>query len=85
VTKVATLSRADDGYVARRYEENLLDPPHPVRAAARCCAATQSHAQVSREAAAEVERVTGSSAYKAAMAAPGGEAASFPLFRIAIP
>jgi acetylornithine deacetylase/succinyl-diaminopimelate desuccinylase-like protein len=38
-------------------------------ATALLCAATAPHAQVSREAAAEVERVTASSAYKAAMAA----------------
>jgi tripeptide aminopeptidase len=38
-------------------------------AAALACAATQSHAQVSREAAAEVARVTASASYKAALAA----------------
>jgi hypothetical protein len=64
VTKVATLSRADGGYVSRRYEEHLLDLRTLVLAAALCCAATQSHAQVSREATADVERVTGSSASK---------------------
>jgi hypothetical protein len=38
-------------------------------AAALACAAPALHAQVSREAAAEVERVTASARYKAAMAA----------------
>jgi acetylornithine deacetylase/succinyl-diaminopimelate desuccinylase-like protein len=38
-------------------------------AAAFACAATAAHAQVSRDAAAEVERVTASAPYKAAMAA----------------
>jgi tripeptide aminopeptidase len=44
-------------------------PLRPLLLAALLCAAPAAHAQVSREAAAEVERVTASSAYKAAMAA----------------
>jgi acetylornithine deacetylase/succinyl-diaminopimelate desuccinylase-like protein len=41
----------------------------PLLLAALLCAATAAHAQVSREAAAEVERITASAPYKAAMAA----------------